>query len=79
MTTRARVRSSDVTLGDAAKAAAERHDVLLSDLRMARALSVSTHEDAQYVVVLATLRDGRRVRLSCSPERPAHIVTFRLA
>lgn len=79
MNARDRVRSSDVTLSDAAKSAAERYDILPSELRLARALSVSTHETAQFLVVLATLPDERRVRLYCSPGQPAHVVTFTLA
>jgi hypothetical protein len=75
----ARVRTSDVTLGDSARASAKRFDILEQQLCLARACSISTHETPEHVVAIAQLPDGRRVRMRCSPDRPAHIIGFSLA
>lgn len=78
MSSTGRVRSSDVTLGDKARAGARRHGIGEHALRLARALGASTHETPEYLVVVATLPDRRRVQLFCCHARPAHIVKLRL-
>lgn len=72
------VRSADVTLGDQARAEAERYEIATHSLRLARALSISTYETPEWIVAVGRLPDHRRVRMCCSPERPAHIVKLRL-
>lgn len=69
-----RVIAGDVTLSPSAAVAARRHDVPVIELQAARADSVSIHETPEYVVAIAQLHDGRRVRMHCSPALPSHIV-----
>lgn len=78
MTGQQRVRSRDVTLGPGARAAAERFGIQESGLKLARALSYSTNDMPQYLVVIGQLPDGRRVQMSCLHETPGHIVSVRL-
>lgn len=73
-----RVRSSDVTLGDQARSEAQRYGIGPHVLGLARALAISTYETPEWIVVVGRLPDHRRVRMCCSPERPAHIVKLRL-
>ena len=77
--TATRIRIGEVTLSDAARSAAERHGIPANEVRMARALSVSTHSTPEWVVAIGQLRDGRRVRMCCSHELPSHVVSLRLA
>ncbi len=67
---------SSVTLGDQAKAEADRYEIGYNALCLARAMPMATYEDARYVVAVGRLPDHRSV--CCDPERPAHIVKLRL-
>jgi hypothetical protein len=69
-----RVLVSEVTLSQLARLTARRNHVEVSELQVARADTVSIHETPEYVVAIAALRDGRRVRMCCSPALPSHVV-----
>lgn len=69
-----RVLISEVTLSALARSTAERNHITVSELQAARADTVSVHETPEYVVAIAALRDGRRVRMCCSPALPSHVV-----
>jgi hypothetical protein len=71
------MRPSDVSLGERALSLCGRLGIPETDLRTARCGTVSTHEGAQYLIVIGDLPDGRSVRMLCRHDRPNHIVTFR--
>lgn len=73
------VMASAVTLGPEAEAAAARHHIPERHVRLARVCSSATWETPQFLTVMATLPDGRRVRMSCELERPEHVAFLRLA
>lgn len=68
---------SDVTLSERARNLCGQLGITEADVRMARCGNVSTHEGAQYLVVLGELADGRTIRMLCRYDRTNHIVTFR--
>jgi hypothetical protein len=68
---------SDVTLGESARRWCQRLGVPESDLKSARAGSVTTYEGTQYLIVTGELPDGRAIRMQCRHDRSNHIVSFR--
>lgn len=67
-----------VTLGDQARAAAARHLIPEPDVRRARAISTSSYETPEWLVVISTLPDGRRVEMRCELAHPERVARLRL-
>jgi hypothetical protein len=71
------MRSQDVTLGEGARRMCPRLGIAESDVRDARAGSISEHDSPEYLIVMGELPDGRSVRMMCRHDMPWHVVSFR--
>jgi len=67
-----------VTLGDHARAAAARHRIPEPHVRRARAVTTSSWETPEWLVVTATLPDGRAIEMRCELARPERVAKLRL-
>ena len=67
-----------VTLSDRARAACRRLGIGEPTVERMRAGAVSTYDGGSYLVVEASLPDGRRVRMTCRHDLPGHVCSLRV-
>jgi hypothetical protein len=72
------MNADEVTLGGAAVAYAMRAGLSISDVKEARAGSVSELGGSEYKILIGTIPDGRSIRLVCRYDVPGNVVTCRL-
>jgi hypothetical protein len=71
------MRQQDVTLGESALHWCTRLGISETDVKAARAGSISQYEGREYLIVTGELSDGTAIRLKCRFDRPGHVVSFR--
>lgn len=67
----------DVTIGDFAKHLCRKHDISELELRKARAEADVLIEQDEATQYLATLDDGRTLKIRCFSHQKNHVVSFR--